>query len=177
VGNASHGVDQNVTLPQREDSFSVLAKVTVPLYRSGTDYSKSRAAIQTENQRHEELDDALNKSVETATTGWQTLMTAREGISVNKDAVNATDKALYGVREEAKVGTRTTLDVLNAEQELLNARLTLAKAEHDEKLAMLQLKASVGDLTAQSLHLPVEQLYDPKEHYDAVRNKWIGFGS
>ena len=115
VGNAARGVDQNVTLPQRDDSFSVLAKVTVPLYRSGSDYSKSRAAIQTENQRREELEDALNKSTENATNGWQTLMTAREVISVNKEAVDATDKALYGVREEAKVGTRTTLDVLNAE--------------------------------------------------------------
>jgi len=177
VGNAARGVDQNVTLPQRDDSFSVLAKVTVPLYRSGSDYSKSRAAIQTENQRREELEDALNKSTENATNGWQTLMTAREVISVNKEAVDATDKALYGVREEAKVGTRTTLDVLNAEQELLNARLTLSKAEHDEKIAILQLKASVGDLTAQALHLPVEQLYDPKEHYDHIRNKWIGFGT
>ena len=75
---------------------------------------------------------------------------------------------------EAKHGTRTTLDILNAQQELLDAKINLARTIHDETLAILQLKASVGELTAQSLNLPVTP-YDPVKNYTLVRNKWIGF--
>lgn len=174
-GSAARARDQNVTIPQRNDSFVVMAKMTIPLYRSGADYAKSRAAIQTADQRNMEMEDALNKAREVSANAWQALTTAREVIRVNKVAVTATDKALYGVKQEATVGTRTTLDVLNAHQELLNSRISLVKAEHDEKIAMLELKAATGTLTAEAMHLPVTA-YDPAEHYKRVRNKWIGLG-
>ncbi len=82
--------------------------------------------------------------------------------------------ALAGVILEAKYGARTTLDVLNAEQELLDSKINLAKADHDEIFAMLQLKASVGELNATALALPVK-FYDPTKNYNLVRNKWVGF--
>ena len=77
-------------------------------------------------------------------------------------------------RKKPKVGTRTTLDVLNAEQELLDARIDQVKSQHDRDLAVLQIKAAAGQLTADSLKLPVEP-YDPERHYEDVRGQWAGF--
>jgi len=124
-------------------------------------------------QRDMELQDARNKARETALTSWQTLMAARDSIAGDKEALAATDQALYGVKEEAKVGTRTTLDILNAQQELLNARTSLVKAVHDEALAVVQVKAAIGTLTAQALQLPVH-LYDPSINYQKARAQWVG---
>ena len=66
------------------------------------------------------------------------------------------------------------LDVLNAEQELLDARIDEVKSQHDRNLAIVQIKSAVGTLTADNLKLPVEP-YDPKRHYEDVRNQWAGF--
>ena len=173
VGNANRGKDENVQIPQQQDNYSLMAKLTIPLYRSGADYSKARAAKQTKTQRDMELQDAENKAEEAARTAWQTLQTARAAITGNQEALEATDQALFGVKEEAKVGTRTTLDILNAEQELQSARIGLAKAVHDEAIAVLQVKASVGQLTAQRLNLDIK-IYDPNDNYNKARNKWAG---
>jgi len=77
------------------------------------------------------------------------------------------------VREEARVGQRTTLDVLNAEQALVNARVSLIIAQHDRVVASYSLLSAVGRLSAQELHLPVA-VYDPMIHYQQVRDAWFG---
>jgi outer membrane protein len=174
VGNTQRSWGQNITVPGREDSSQVLVQVTVPLYRSGTDYSKARAAQQTYSQRRDELDEARHKAHETADNAWQALMTAQAALDADKSEVGAADEALKGVTEESKVGTRTTLDVLNAEQELLDARIDEVRSQHDRDFAVLQIKAAVGVLTADNLKLPVEP-YNPKRHYEDVRNQWAGF--
>jgi outer membrane protein len=174
VGSSSRSYGENITVPGREDSSQVLVQVTVPLYRSGTDYSKTRAAQQTASQREDELDEARHKAHETADNAWQSLMTAQAALDADKTEVDAAGEALKGVREESKVGTRTTLDVLNAEQELLDAQIDEVKSQHDRDLAILQIKSAVGQLTAENLKLPVKP-YDPKRHYEDVRNQWAGF--
>jgi outer membrane protein len=174
VGNTTRGYAQDITLPGREDSSQILVQLTVPLYRSGTDYSKTRAAEQTESQRRDELDEARHKAHESADNAWQALMTAQAALDADKTEVDAAGQALEGVKEESKIGTRTTLDVLNAEQELLDVRIDEVKSQHDRDLAVLQIKAATGQLTADKLKLPVEA-YDPKRHYDDVRNQWAGF--
>jgi outer membrane protein len=87
--------------------------------------------------------------------------------------VKASESALNGVRDEARVGQRTTLDVLNAQQALVNARLNLLTAQHDRVLASYNLLSAVGRLSATALRLPV-QVYDPTVHYHQVRDSWIG---
>ncbi len=176
VGNVVRAWEQNVTLPNREDTATIMARVTVPLYHAGTDYAKTRAAGQVATQRRLEFENAKNVARENAITAWESLTAARETVAGRKAVVASTTDALAGVKEEAKFGARTTLDILNAEQELLDARLNLVKANHDEFVAALQLKAAVGRLTAGTMHLPTE-VYDPERHYDSVRGKWIGFGS
>jgi TolC family type I secretion outer membrane protein len=175
VANANRGWNQSTTYPGKQDTASIMARVTVPLYRAGADYSKTRAAYQTKTQRRMELDDVRRKARDNGMTSWQDLMTARAAIAAHKVEVQAAEMALEGVKEESKVGTRTTLDVLNAEQELLNAKINLARSEHDEAIANLQVMSAVGSLTARDLRLPVT-LYNPSENYDDVRDKWGGFG-
>lgn len=175
VANANRGWNQNTTFPGKQDTASIMARVTVPLYRAGADYSKTRAAYQTKTQRRMELDDVRRKARESGMTGWQDLMTSRAAIAAHKVEVQAAEMALEGVKEESKVGTRTTLDVLNAEQELLNAKINLVRSEHDEAIAHLQVMSAIGSLTARDLRLPVT-LYDPTENYDDIHDKWVGFG-
>ena len=86
---------------------------------------------------------------------------------------DADPAALEGVKQEYQVGSRTTLDVLDAEAELLLARETLVVAERDRVVDAYQLIASTGRLTAQDLALGVK-IYDPVENYRKVRNKWFG---
>lgn len=174
VANTTRGYAQDITLPGREDSSQILVQLTVPLYRSGTDYSKARAAQQTASQRRDELDEARHKAHETAGNAWQALVASQSALDADKSEVDAANEALAGVTEESKIGTRTTLDVLNAEQELLDAQIDQVKSQHDRDFAVLQIKASTGQLTAGNLKLPTRQ-YDPKRHYEDVRNQWAGF--
>jgi len=87
--------------------------------------------------------------------------------------VRAAEIAFEGVEQEAEVGSRTTLDVLDAQQEVFFAKVDLVRARRDEVVAMFGLRAATGRLTAQSLGLPVD-IYDPALHYDAVRNQLWG---
>ena len=113
---------------------------------------------------------------EAVRNAWEGLRSAQANIVSSKEQVKANEIALEGVRQEAEVGSQTTLDVLNAEQELLNARVALVSAERDEAVAEFNLLAATGQLTARQLNLPVKY-YDPEENYNAVEDKWLGWGT
>ncbi|HLJ20676.1 MAG TPA: TolC family outer membrane protein [Stellaceae bacterium] len=166
------------TLQQHRDvnSASVIARLTVPLYEAGSIYAQTRAAKQTVYQRRDLLDDARRAAIQSATRDWETIQSGRAQVQSLQSTIRAAAIALEGVRQEAQVGSRTVLDVLNAEQELFTDRVNLVQAQHDLAVAEFDLAQQVGRLTAEYMKLPV-QLYDPKTHYDEVRNKWIGFGS
>lgn len=175
IASASHSnQDGNFYQQDNENTTALLARVTMPLYKTGEDYSRIREAQQTEKQRRLENIDVTNKAKEDVFTSWQSLMTARLAMTGRQEVIQASQEALEGVKQESVMGTRTILDVLNAEQELLNAKVNLVRAIHDEALSSLQLKASIGELTAETLRLPT-QIYNPEENYDTVRNKWYGF--
>ncbi len=150
--------------------------MTVPLYEAGSVYAQTRAAKQTVSQRRDLLDDARRVAIQLATRDWETIQSGRAQVQSLQSTIRAAEIALEGVRQEAQVGSRTVLDVLNAEQELFTDRVNLVQAQHDLAVAEFDLAQQVGHLTAEELKLPV-QPYDPKRHYDEVRNKWIGFGS
>lgn len=159
------------------DSFqhrqSIQAVVNVPLYQSGGAWSRLRQAKHTAGQRRIQVDEALQSTRETTVQSWETLQAARAQIESLRAQVEASQVALEGVQREAQVGARTVLDVLDAEQELLNARVNLVRARRDERVAAYQLLSAMGRLTAGSLDLPVT-VYDPAEHYDDVRDQWFG---
>ena len=152
---------------------TVLGRVQVPIYQGGTEYSVIRQSKETLGQRRIELDvqrDLVRASVVQA---WSQLQATKAQIIAAQAQVTATEVALNGVREEARVGQRTTLDVLNAQQELVNARVSLVTAQRDRVVASYTLLAAVGRLGPEALGLKTE-VYDPRVHYHQVRDKWIG---
>ena len=104
---------------------------------------------------------------------WAQLEAAKQAIESTKNQVKAAEAALNGVREEARLGQRTTLDVLNAQQELVNARIALVVAQRDRLVNSYTLLASIGRLAPQVLGLTVPA-YDPQVHYHQVRDAWTG---
>lgn len=154
-------------------SASIQAQLTVPLYQAGEVSSRVREAKKRASQRRLEMAQQRRNAAQVATTAWEGLSTARAQITAFEAQVRSNEIALEGVREEAQVGTRTILDVLDAEQELLDSRVSLVRSKRDEIVAGFQLLAAVGNLTARDLNLPVEY-YDYQADYLEVRNKLWG---
>lgn len=157
------------------EQLTLLGSINVPLYEAGSVYSAVREAKQVESQRRIEIIGAARSVRESVVSSWNLLIAARETITSSKAQVSAAAIALDGVKQENLVGSRTTLDVLNAESALLDAQIILAQAERDQIVAAYQILGSVGQLTARQIGLGVDY-YDPIENYDRVRNKWIGTG-
>ncbi len=176
VGDLSRSFAPTFTLRNtRQDTASVTAQVTMPLYEGGAIYSQTRAAQQTVGQRRSQVDDARRLAVQTATQAWETLQANRAAIASFGTAVRAAQIALEGTQQEALVGSRTVLDVLIAEQQLFTTQSQLVTAQHDAALQEFNLAAAIGRLIAPELKLPV-QLYDMERHYKSVKDKWLGFG-
>jgi TolC family type I secretion outer membrane protein len=157
------------------DEYRILAQVNIPLYQQGLVSSQVREDKQVANQRRLEVDSARRFAEQDAIRAWEALQTARAQISSFQAGIEANTIALEGVRQENAVGARTILDILDAENELLDSEVSLVRAQRDELVASYAVLAAMGILTARNLRLPVE-FYDPEKDYDAVRNKWFGLG-
>lgn len=153
----------------------VLLSLTIPLYEGGVYAARTRSAKQTAGQRKLEADMTRRKAVDMVNRSWQQLQSARASIKSLTEQVRAADVARTSIRAEMRVGTRTVLDQLNTEQELMDAKIALLRARHDEVVATYSVLVAVGHLTASNLNLPVE-VYDPSVHYEQVRNQWFGTG-
>lgn len=151
----------------------VTANVAIPLYEGGGTYAQVRQLRQINNQRRLQVEDARRFVREGVTRTLENMITARANLVARRAQIDASAVALEGIQQEAEVGARTVLDVLDAEQELLDARVALVRAERDEYVASAELRGALGQLTAEALALPVER-YDPSENYQRVRGKWIG---
>ncbi len=152
---------------------SAVAQLTVPIYQGGGEYSTIRQSKETLGQQRLNLDINRDQARATVVQSWGQLDAAKAQIESTTAQVNAAEIALNGVREEARVGQRTTLDVLNAQQELVNARVALVTAQHDRVVASYTLLAAVGALSMRRLGLNV-LVYDPMVHYQQVRDAWMG---
>ncbi len=171
VGILSYTEDQTF----RDSSTAaaqILAQVSVPIYQAGTPNSQVRQAKQVASQRRLETAEAMRSAEEDVVAAWQALVTARAQIVSFKAQVQAAQVALDGVIQENTVGARTVLDILDAEQEVLNAQVSLVQSQRDEVVASYRVANAIGRLTAAALNLPV-QLYDPKVDYDAVADAWF----
>jgi outer membrane protein len=152
---------------------SVLGQLSVPLYQGGVEYSTIRQSKEMLGQKRIDLETARDQAQASVIQAWGQLQAAKAQIEATQSQVTAAEIALNGVREEARVGQRTTLDVLNAQQELVNDRVALVSAQRDRVVASYTLLSSVGGLTAQHLALKVP-IYDPIVHYMQVRDSWAG---
>jgi outer membrane protein len=145
----------------------------VPIYQGGGASARIRQAKEQYGLRKVEIDVAREQVRAAVATAWATLEASRGSIAAANEGIAAAEIALTGAQEEQRVGQRTTLDVLNQQQELLNARETLIIAERDQVVASFALLSAMGRLTAETLGLGTP-VYDPAEHYQAVSEKWFG---
>jgi outer membrane protein len=175
VGDINRGVATFLT-GFDTTTASVTARMTVPLYEGGNIYSQTRQAVEVVGLRLGQTDDARRAAIQGATQAWEQIVSGRAQIVSLQSTIQAAEIALEGVRQEQTVGSRTVLDVLNAEQELFTDRVQLVTAQHDLAVAEFTLSQQVGSLTAADLRLPVN-LYDVDRHYRSVREKWLGFGA
>jgi outer membrane protein len=152
---------------------SVLGQLSVPIYQGGAEYSLIRQAKETLGQRRLDFDTARDAARQLVVQSWGQLEATKSNIDATTSQVQAAEIALNGVREEARVGQRTTFDVLTAQQTLVNARVALVTAQHDRVVASYTLLASVGRLAPQVLGLRVP-VYDAVVHYQQVRDSWAG---
>ena len=174
VGSAQKTFGSTSSLTALESlSASVGGQLSVPIYQGGAEYAAIRQAKETLGQRRLDLDNSRDQVQQTVVQSWGLLLAAKAQIEATQAQVEAAEIALNGVREEARVGQRTTLDVLNAQQELVNARVATVTAQRDRVVASYTLLASAGRLSPQVLGLNVP-VYDPTVHYHQVRDSWAG---
>jgi outer membrane protein len=151
----------------------VTGQLSVPLYQGGAEYAAIRKAKEEQGQKQLELNVARDQARAAVSQAWAQLEAAKRSIESSQGQVKAAEAALNGVREEARLGQRTTLDVLNAQQELVNARVALVSAQRDRVVSSYGLLAAVGRLSPQVLKLHVPT-YDTRVHYHQVRDAWTG---
>jgi len=158
-----------------EESYaaSVLGTLSVPIYQGGAEYSAIRQAKELLGQTRLNLDVTRDQTRQTVVQSWGLLNAAKANIEATTAQVQAAEIALNGIREEARVGQRTTFDVLTAQQTLVNARVSLVTAQHDRVVASYTLLAAVGRLTPTVLGLRTA-VYRPQVHYEQVRDSWAG---
>ena len=156
-----------------EQSAAVTASVRIPLYESGQIYSQVRQAKQLASQQRIAVIEIARFVRQAVASSWNAYVGLGDIIRYARTQVSAAELALSGVQQEYQAGTRTTLDVLDAQSALVSARTTLVNAEKNRVIAAYQLLAAVGHLTAKDLALNVV-IYDPEQNYHRVRDKWIG---
>lgn len=156
-----------------QDSKSVVANVTVPLYTGGLVDAQVRQAKQTHISRLQQIEQARTETKQTVVAAWSQLIAARAQLVSDNAQVASAQTALAGVREEERVGQRTLLDVLNAEQVLLNAQVAAVSDKHNIAVAAYAVLAAMGRLNISELG-GVEKVYDAEQHYHEIRRQWWG---
>lgn len=152
---------------------SIVGRVNIPLYQGGGEYAAIRQAKENAGRARlvaEQDRDTIRASI---VRTWGNLEASKAQVIASQAQVQANEVALNGVREEARVGQRTTLDVLNAQQELLSARVALIRAQRDRVVNSYDVVQAVGRLTVRFTSLPVTP-YSAREHLDQVRDLWFG---
>ncbi|WP_313899011.1 TolC family outer membrane protein [Methylobacterium sp. J-072] len=148
-------------------------RLNIPIYEGGQTYAQIRQAKETVGQTRIQVDQVRDQVRAQIVDFWGRLEAAKAQVIAAQAQVQANEVALNGVREEARVGQRTTLDVLNAQQELLNSRVNLILAQRDRVIFSYGVVQAIGQLTARFTALPVEY-YSAKIHYDQVKDLWFG---
>jgi outer membrane protein len=172
VGQAQHAADTSGA-SNESTSLSLEVQVTIPLYQAGAVSARVRAAKEEANRRRILVESVRRSVVDTSARAYEAWTTAVARATSLTSEVESARIALEGVEQEATVGARTVLDVLDAEQELLDAQVGLVRAERDAFVASQQLLVALGQLTAASLTLPVE-VYDYDRHFLESENRFYG---
>ena len=170
---AAQQANEQSLIQYRATSASAIASANWQLYDGGNSYALIRQSKENLAQQRLNLETTRDQTRATVVQWWGSLQAGKAQVQSAQAQVTASEIALNGVREEAKAGQRTTLDVLNAQQALVNARVALVTAQHDRVVASYQVLAAIGRLSPQVLGLATT-VYDASVHYHQVRDSWAG---
>jgi len=165
--NPSQGQNGNST------SANIGATLTIPIYSGGRTMAVVRQNKESLGEARIQVDVSRDQVRQAVASAWSQYTAAQQSVAANKQVIDAAQLALNGVIEERNVGQRTTLDVLNAQATVITAKINQANSEHDVVVASYAILSAVGRLSAERLALQVTK-YKPEEHYNAVKDKWIG---
>ena len=173
-GNASRSKDADPTLGTfGTNQASILGQMTAPIYDGGTGASRTRQAKELAAQSRLVLDQVRNQARTAATGAWVANEGAKIAVTASESEVRAATVALQGVQREAQGGQRTTVDVLNSQQDLISAKARLIGAQRDRVIASYTLLSAIGRLDVKTLALNTPD-YLPEVHYHQVRDAWHG---
>ncbi|MFC3580228.1 TolC family outer membrane protein [Sphingomonas hylomeconis] len=150
--------------------------LTLPLFQGGRPAAQVRQAQARRSQSIEQVTEAERAVIANTRAAYAVWKSSEQVIASAETAVSANRLSLEGVRAENSVGNRTILDILNAEQELLNSQVTLVTARRDSYVARFALQAAMGRAEADDLGLDGGPLYNPVTNYDRVKNRWSDRG-
>ena len=164
--------DPNITTIN-QFAAAASAQLNVPVYQGGAEYSLIRQSKETLAQQRLTLDQVRDQARADLVTAWGQLLAGKAQVTAAQSQVEASEIAYLGTTKEAQVGQRTVIDILNAQQTLVNARVALVTAQHDRVVASYAVLNAIGRLSPQVLHLST-QTYDASVHYQQVRDNWVG---
>lgn len=178
IGSASLGRSDISSSPEslsdgHDTSATIGASITVPIYQGGRESATIRQSKEQLGQARIDVDTRRDQVRQAVTSSWTQYVAARESVAANRELVAAAQLALNGVIEERNVGQRTTLDVLNAQGDVITAQINLANSERDVVVGSYAILSAIGALNASKLGLQTAE-YKPREHYEAVKDKWFG---
>lgn len=171
-GSATRSYDSSVTV-QQTDNYSVSATLSVPIYQAGRQSATVRQNKETLGQRRIEVDESVDNVRAAVVSAYSQFEGARASLAANQEQLRAARLALEGAVEERKVGQRTTLDVLDTQQQVINAQISLANSSRDLLAAGYAILSAIGRLNVTQLNLNVAEYY-PDDHLMAVEDKWFG---
>lgn len=156
------------------ESATATARLNVPLFPSGGEvYARVRQAKHTHVQRLQQIEQARSEAQQAVVAAWSSYQASTAQLGSDRVLVSANRTALAGVRDEQRLGQRTLLDVLDAEQELLNAEVQIATTERTQVVAAYTVLQSIGRLNIETLGA-ADLAYDAEAHTEEVRRKWWG---
>jgi outer membrane protein len=170
----SHSVPGSVNNPNGSTtSANIGATLTIPIYSGGRTSAIVRQNKESLGEARIQVDVSRDQVRQAVVSAWTQYVAARESVDANRQVIDAAQLALNGVIEERNVGQRTTLDVLNAQNAVITAKINQASSERDVVVASYAILSAMGRLSVDRLGLAVSK-YRPEEHYNAVKDKWIG---
>ncbi|BCA60888.1 membrane protein [Sphingomonas sp. HMP9] len=176
LGSIASSPSGTSTIPNANKAVQAGLSLTLPLFQGGRPAAQVRQAEAFQSRAIENVTATERNVIAQARSAYAVWRSSEQVIQSSETAVNANKLSLEGVRAENSVGTRTILDILNAEQELLNSQVTLVTARRDAYVAGFALLAAMGQAEARDLGLDGGVLYDPVANYNRVRRKIWDFG-
>ena len=172
-GEYIYAEDQSFLMSEDIDQYQFTGQIKIPIFYGGLNWSNIRKAQEINSRDKYLIIDGKRKIRSYVKKSFAEYNASKLRISATEKQAQATEIALEGVKQEFQLGTRTTLDILDAEQEYLDARVSFVTAKNDSNISLFQLFYYLGTLTPENLNMNIKK-YDPNKNYKRVRTIKIG---